>query len=56
MDRLPEVGDEFTTEDGIRMVVDRLDKNRVELVHLYLPEKENPELDEDEEEGRKAED
>ena len=56
LDRLPEVGDEFTTEDGIRMVVDRLDKNRVELVHLYLPEKENPELDEDEEEGRKAED
>jgi len=55
LDRLPEVGDEFTTEDGIRMVVDRLDKNRVELVHLYLPEKENPELDEDEEE-RKAED
>ena len=51
LDRLPEVGDEFTTEDGIRMVVDRLDKNRVELVHLYLPEKENPE-----EEGRKAED
>ena len=56
LDRLPEVGDEFTTEDGIHMVVDRLDKNRVELVHLYLPEKENPELDEDEEEGRKAED
>jgi len=56
LDRLPEVGDEFTTEDGIRMVVDRLDKNRVELVHLYLPEMENPELDEDEEEGRKAED
>ena len=56
LDRLPEVCDEFTTEDGIRMVVDRLDKNRVELVHLYLPEKENPELDEDEEEGRKAED
>ena len=56
LDRLPEVGDEFTTEDGIRMVVDRLDTNRVELVHLYLPEKENPELDEDEEEGRKAED
>lgn len=56
LDRLPEVGDEFTTEDGIRMVVDRLDKNRVELVHLYLPEKENPEPDEDGEEGREAED
>ena len=38
LDRLPEVGDEFTTEDGIRMVVEKLDKNRVELVHVYLPE------------------
>lgn len=56
LDRLPEVGDEFTTEDGIRMVVDRLDKNRVELVHLYLPEKENPEPEEDGEERREAED
>lgn len=56
LDRLPEVGDEFTTEDGIRMVVDRLDKNRVELVHLYLPEKENPEPEVDGEEGREAED
>ncbi len=56
LDRLPEVGDEFTTEDGIRMVVDRLDKNRVELVHLYLPEKEHPEPEEDGEEGREAED
>lgn len=56
LDRLPEVGDEFTTEDGIRMVVDRLDKNRVELVHLYLPEKENSEPEEDGEEGRGTED
>lgn len=38
LDRLPEVGDEFTTDDGIRMVVEKLDKNRVELVHVYLPE------------------
>lgn len=56
LDRLPEVGDEFTTEDGIRMVVDRLDKNRVELVHIYLPEKESPEPEEDREEDREAED
>ena len=55
-DRLPEVGDEFTTEDGIRMVVDRLDKNRVELVHIYLPEKGSSEPEEDIEEGREAED
>lgn len=38
LDRLPEVGDEVVTEDGIRMVVETLDKNRVESVHIYLPE------------------
>ena len=38
LDRLPEVGDEFTTESGIRLVVEKLDKNRVELVHLFMPE------------------
>ncbi len=43
LDRLPEEGDEFTTEEGIRMVVERLDKNRVELVHIYLPEEDAPE-------------
>ncbi|SHK00084.1 HlyC/CorC family transporter [Hespellia stercorisuis] len=37
LDRLPEVGDEITTVDGIRMVVETLDKNRVETVHVYLP-------------------
>lgn len=54
LDRLPEVGDEFTTEDGIRMVVDRLDKNRVELVHIYLPEKDLPDPGHDDEEEREA--
>lgn len=38
LDRLPETGDEITTEDGIRMVVEKLDKNRIEQVHVYLPE------------------
>jgi CBS domain containing-hemolysin-like protein len=38
LDRLPEEGDRIDTEDGIHMVVERLDKNRIELVHLYLPE------------------
>ena len=38
LDRLPELNDEVTTEDGIRLVVERLDKNRVESVHVYLPE------------------
>lgn len=43
-DRLPEEGDEVITEDGIRLVVESLDKNRVESVHVYLPE--GPEADE----------
>ena len=38
LDRLPEVGDEVTTDSGIRLVVETLDKNRVESVHVYLPE------------------
>ena len=38
LDRLPEKGDSITTEEGIRMVVETLDKNRFESVHLYLPE------------------
>lgn len=54
LDRLPEAGDEFTTEEGVRMVVERLDKNRVELVHIYLPEKSNPEPDADNEEDHEA--
>ena len=40
LDRLPEAGDTITTEDGIRMVVETLDKNRIETVHMYLPEHE----------------
>lgn len=38
LDRLPEVGDEVLTDEGIRLVVETLDKNRIEKVHLYLPE------------------
>ncbi len=38
LDRLPESGDSVTTEDGIRLVVETLDKNRIENVHVYLPE------------------
>ncbi len=38
LDRLPELHDEVTTSDGIRLVVESLDKNRVEKVHIYLPD------------------
>lgn len=47
LDRLPEVGDHLTTEDGIRMIVEKLDKNRIERVHLYLPEKHKEAVDEE---------
>lgn len=38
LDRLPLAGDEVVTEEGIRMVVEKLDKNRIEVIHLFLPE------------------
>ena len=51
LDRHPEVGDEILTERGLRLVVDSLDKNRVEKVHIYIPENFYEEaLDEDEKE------
>ena len=59
LDRLPEVSDEVTEENGIRLVVEKLDKNRVESVHVYLPEKkdstdgEDAESDEDQAEDSK---
>lgn len=48
LDRLPVAGDEVITEEGIRLIVEKLDKNRIEQVHVYLPKKtpeteENPE-------------
>ena len=46
LDRLPVAGDSVTTDDGVRLVVDKLDKNRIEKVHVYLPEpKEDDEED-----------
>ena len=38
LDRLPDEKDEIITEEKIRMVVDSMDKNRIEKVHVYLPE------------------
>ena len=47
LDRLPVAGDSVTTLDGVRLVVDKLDKNRIEKVHVYLPEPKNTEEDDD---------
>ena len=49
LDRHPEVGDEITTEKGLRLVVDSLDKNRVQKVHIYIPEDFYLDEEEDEE-------
>lgn len=40
LDRLPEEGDEIITAGKIRLTVEKLDKNRVESVHMYLPSPE----------------
>lgn len=47
LDRLPIAGDSVITEEGIRLVVDKLDKNRIEKVHVYLPEPKKTEADND---------
>ncbi len=41
LDRLPEVGDSIVTDDGIKLIVETLDKNRIENVHVFLPEPAN---------------
>ena len=40
LDRLPEEGESVVC-DGIRLVVDRLDKNRIDRGHMYLPNEQN---------------
>jgi CBS domain containing-hemolysin-like protein len=40
LDSLPFHGQSVTLDNGIRLVVDDLDKNRIESVHIWLPEQE----------------
>lgn len=44
-DQLPEVGESIVTEDGIRLEVTEVDKNRITKVHAYLPEPQKNEED-----------
>lgn len=37
LDHLPDEGEEITTEQGIRLIVDTVDKNRIDKVRMYLP-------------------
>ena len=47
LDHLPGVGEEVTTENGIRLVVDSVEKNRISEVHLYLLEPPGEETEEE---------
>lgn len=50
LDHLPEPGESCTTEDGVKLVVDEVEKNRIELVHIYIPEDYHDAKDEHENE------
>lgn len=39
LDHLPDVGEEVT-HDGIRLIVDSVDKNRIDKIHLYVLQQE----------------
>lgn len=38
LDHLPNPGEYCTTEDGLKLVVDEVEKNRIETVHIFIPE------------------
>lgn len=38
LDHLPHAGEFCITDDKIKLVVDRVHKNRIELIHIYVPE------------------
>ncbi|MGI6017552.1 MAG: HlyC/CorC family transporter [Marvinbryantia sp.] len=37
LDHLPVAGESITTKEAIRLVVDSVDKNRINRIHMYLP-------------------
>lgn len=43
LQHLPEESEEVTLDNGIRLIVEKIDKNRIEKVHIYLPEQETEE-------------
>ncbi len=49
LDYFPKEGESYITEDGVKLVVDATEKNRIEAVHIYIPEDYyNSENDKDE--------
>lgn len=47
LDHLPEVGEEAVTENGIQLIADSVEKNRISEVHIILPEPEQEETPEE---------
>lgn len=47
LDHLPEVSEEAVTENGIRLIADSVEKNRINEVHIILPEPEQEEISEE---------
>ena len=52
LQHLPSENEEVTLENGTRLIVEKIDKNRIEKLHIYLPEQE----DDSEENNSKVED
>ena len=49
LDYFPKEGESYITENGVKLVVDATEKNRIEAVHIYIPEDYyNSENDKDE--------
>ena len=49
LQHLPSEGEEVTTEEGIRLIVEQVDKNRIEKVHIFLPDSKNNEKEPEDE-------
>ena len=52
LQHLPSENEEVTLENGTRLIVEKIDKNRIEKLHIYLPEPE----DDSEESNSKVDD
>lgn len=46
LDRFPQTGEAVTTDAGIRLVVEKAERNRIEAVHIYLPQQPADEKEE----------
>lgn len=46
LEHIPSTGESIETEEGIRLIVDSMEKNRIDKIHIYLPESpEEPETE-----------